>query len=224
MYVASTKHKGVYWRSCLKFSQTRECSTKLCKPRWGSLILKCTCNVSKLIAEGGGEWKQYYLVREADPSVVFYLHFGTCQVVSNYSLSRFLNMGGAKRTFGPSPPPPPPPLGSTSAKYGQWRECSFIVLRRSYNLHLYVMSDLCGLFFPPVFSLFIENPPSPRTPHHLCPPPFLLFLPPSPRLQRRSRKQILTYRVHDFMPVTRGYHLEQDQTCAPEQKRRTTLA
>ena len=48
---------------------------------------------------------------------MFYLHFGACQVVSNYSLSRFLNMGGgegegdgeggeggAKRTFGPSPP------------------------------------------------------------------------------------------------------------------------
>ena len=56
---------------------------------------------------------QYYLVREADPSVVFYLHFGTCQVVSNYSLSRFLTMGGregggAERTFEPSPPPPPP--------------------------------------------------------------------------------------------------------------------
>ena len=43
---------------------------------------------------GGGESKQYYLVREADPSVVFYLHFGACKVVSNYSLSRFLNMGG----------------------------------------------------------------------------------------------------------------------------------
>ena len=102
VYVASTKHKGVHWRSCLKFSQTRECSTKLCKPRWGSLILKCR----------GGEGKQYYLVREADPSVVFYLHFGACQVVSNYSLSRFLTMGGregggAERTFGPSPPPHP---------------------------------------------------------------------------------------------------------------------
>ena len=59
-----------------------------------AIFLKCTCNVSKLIAEGGGEWKQYYLVREADPSVVFYLHFGACKVVSNYSLSRFLNMGG----------------------------------------------------------------------------------------------------------------------------------
>ena len=88
VYVASTKHKGVYWRSCLKFSQTRECSTKLCKPRWGSLILKCRGG------GGGGESKQYYLVREADPSVVFYLHFGACKVVSNYSLSRFLNMGG----------------------------------------------------------------------------------------------------------------------------------
>ena len=43
---------------------------------------------------GGGESKQYYLVREEDPSVVFYLHFGECQVVSNYSLSRFLTMGG----------------------------------------------------------------------------------------------------------------------------------
>ena len=106
---------------------------------------------------GGGESKQYYLVREADPSVVFYLHFGACKVVSNYSLSRFLNMGGrggAERTFGPSPP-----LSSTCAKYGPRRECSFIVLRRSYNLHLYVMSDLCGLFFSPVFSLFTENPP-----------------------------------------------------------------
>ena len=108
VYVASTKHKGVYWRSCLKFSQTRECSTKLCKPRWGSLILKCTCNVSKLIAEGGGEWKQYYLVREADPSVVFYLHFGTCQVVSNYSLSRFLTMGGQSVLSDPRPPHPHP--------------------------------------------------------------------------------------------------------------------
>ena len=110
VYVASTKHKGVYWRSCLKFSQTRECSTKLCKPRWGSLILKCR-------GGGGGESKQYYLVREADPSVVFYLHFGECQVVSNYSLSRFLTMGGregggAECTFGPSPPPPPHPLSS----------------------------------------------------------------------------------------------------------------
>ena len=63
----------------------------------------------------GGEGKQYYLVREADPSVVFYLHFGACQVVSNYSLSRFLTMGGregggAERTFGPSPPPTPTQL------------------------------------------------------------------------------------------------------------------
>ena len=62
------------------------------------------------VPRGGGECKQYYLVREADPSVVFYLHFGACQVVSNYSLSRFLTMGGregggAERTFGPSPPP-----------------------------------------------------------------------------------------------------------------------
>ena len=124
---------------------------------------------------------QYYLVREADPSVVFYLHFGACQVVSNYSLSRFLTWGGggkgggAKRTFGPAPPPP----GSTSAKYGQWRECSFIVLRRSYNLHLYVMSDLCGLFFSPVFSLFIENPPPPHTPS-LVPSSFFAIPPPPP--------------------------------------------
>ena len=79
-----------------------------------------------------------------------------------------------------------------------------------------------SLFSPCIFSVHRESPSS-RTPHHLCPPPFLLFPPPSPRLQRRSREQILTYRVHDFMPVTRGYHLEQDQTCAPEQKRRTTL-
>ena len=78
---------------------------------------------------------QYYLVREADPSVVFYLHFGACQVVSNHSLSRFLTMGGregggAERTFGPAGggggggalggarayfrtlAPPPPPLRS----------------------------------------------------------------------------------------------------------------
>ena len=47
------------------------------------------------------------------------------------------------------------------------------------------MSDLCGLFFPPVFSLFIENPP-PRTPHHLCPPPFLLF--PSPPFTKKVEK------------------------------------
>ena len=41
------------------------------------------------------------------------------------------------------------------------------------------MSDLCGLFFPPVFSLFIENPPPPAHPiscalHLFCyplPPP-----------------------------------------------------
>ena len=46
------------------------------------------------VPRGGGECKQYYLVREADPSVAFYLHFGACQVVSNYSLSRFLTMGG----------------------------------------------------------------------------------------------------------------------------------
>ena len=109
VYVASTKHKGVYWRSCLKFSQTRECSTKLCKPRWGSLILKCR-------GRGGGESKQYYLVREADPSVVFYLHFGTCQVVSNYSLSRFLTMGGREggggRVYFRTLAPPPPPLSS----------------------------------------------------------------------------------------------------------------
>ena len=86
---------------------------------------------------------QYYLVREADPSVVFYLHFGACQVVSNYSLSLFLTMGGREggreggrggSTFGPSPPPPTP--SSTCAKYGPRRECSFIVLRKFYNLHL----------------------------------------------------------------------------------------
>ena len=104
-----------------------------------AIFLKCTCNVSKLIAMGGGGGKQYYLVREADPSVVFYLHFGTCQVVSNYSLSRFLTMGGregggAERTFGPSPPPPTP-TQLYCAKYGPRKECSFIVLRRSYNLH-----------------------------------------------------------------------------------------
>ena len=109
VYVASTKHKGVYWRSCLKFSQTRECSTKLCKPRWGSLILKCR-------GGGGGESKQYYFVREADPSVVFYLHFGEYQVVSNYSLSRFLTMGGREEggqsVLSDPRPLPPPPLSS----------------------------------------------------------------------------------------------------------------
>ena len=65
---------------------------------------------------GGGGWKQYYLVREADPSVVFYLHFGTCQVVSNYSLSRFLTMGGREggggRAYFRTLAPPPPPLSS----------------------------------------------------------------------------------------------------------------
>ena len=135
---------------------------------------------------GGGECKQYYLVREADPSAVFYLHFGACKVVSNYSLSRFLNMGGrggAERTFGPSPPPP---LSSTCAKYGPRRECSFIVLRRSYNLHLYVMSDLCGLFFSPVFSLFIENPPPPHTPS-LVPSSFFA-IPPLPPFTKKVEK------------------------------------
>ena len=63
------------------------------------------------VPRGGGGGEQYYLVREADPSVVFYLHFGECQVVSNYSLSRFLTMGGREggrgrayfRTLGPPP-------------------------------------------------------------------------------------------------------------------------
>ena len=56
-----------------------------------AIFLKCTCNVSKLIAMGGGGWKQYYLVREADPSVVFYLHFG----------------GGGRQSLLWDPRPPP---------------------------------------------------------------------------------------------------------------------
>ena len=186
VYVASTKHKGVYWRSCLKFSQTRECSTKLCKPRWGSLILKCTCNVSKLIAEGGGgSGSSIILSGRQTLLLCFTCILGHAKLFQIIVYHVFLTWGG-KAYFRTLATPPPPPLGYASAKYGQWREFSFIVLRRSYNLHLYVMSDLCGLFFPPVFSLFIENPPPPRTPHHLCPPPFLLF--PSPPFTKKVEK------------------------------------
>ena len=47
---------------------------------------------------------------------MFYLHFGECQVVSNYSLSRFLTMGGREEggqsVLSDPRPLPPPPLSS----------------------------------------------------------------------------------------------------------------
>ena len=128
------------------------------------------------VPRGGGECKQYYLVREADPSVVFYLHFGACQVVSNYSLSRFLTMGGREGGGGrayvrtQAPPPPPPQSVLSDPRPPHPHSALLYKIRSTKGMYFYCSSQIlqftlkCNVrptrsFFPLYFLLSSRIPP-----------------------------------------------------------------